>query len=449
MRRRIPSLKPGFVIGGLALAVILSAGVATYVAHQRTLSLPARIDVSPASAATFAGSSVPFAATLIGGDGKILPKGAQPPPIQWSVVGPGSISVDGVYTAPPQPGETAIVVARVGDVSRSAPVEISTPPGDVPLLLVACYEAKLLDVRTPPSLRRSGLLLGPELPAGIAVDPRRRLAFVSANERVAAIDLTTMTVRQSEPLRGTRFSGAALLAGGLFAATDNNAAKGSPGVYFFRMDATGRPLLAGSVAAGETPEGLVAQPDGRTFYVTNVNSNELIRYEFDGRGHAQATGTVKTGTRPFGIALDPVHSMLFVTDNDTPYLSHERSRPGLEVFSMPSLRRIGAPITTGSKDALPIGAAIDSGTRRLFVTNEGDADVIVYALPSMRRVAALPTGKFPWTPRVDERNSRLYVPSAHDDVVDVFDTRTLRRVGAPIATCSYPTNVGIAARRSP
>ena len=449
MRRRIPSLKPGLVVVGLALAAIISAGVATYVAHQRALSLPARIEVSPASARVFAGSAAPFTATLIGGDGKILPSGSQPPPVQWSVVGLGSVSVDGVYTAPPQPGGTAIVVARVGDVSRSVPVEISAPPGDVPLLLVACYEAKLLDVRTPPSLQRSGLLQGPELPAGMAVDPRRRLVFLAAKESVAAIDLATMTVRESEPLRGTRFSGAARLAGGLFAATDNNAAKGSPGVYFFRVDAAGRPVFAGSVAAGETPEGLVAQPDGRTFYVTNVNSNELIRYEFDGRGHAQATGTVKTGTRPFGLAIDSARGLLFVTDNDTPYLSHERSRPGLEVFSIPSLRRVGAPISTGSKDALPIGAAVDSGTGRLFVTNEGDADVVVYALPSMHRVASLPTGKFPWTPRVDERNRRLYVPSAHDDVVDVFDTKTLRRVGAPVATCSYPTNVGIAPRRSP
>jgi DNA-binding beta-propeller fold protein YncE len=449
LRHRILSLKPAFVIGSLALAVILSAGVATYVAHERSLSLPARIEISPPGAAVFSGSSVPFAATLIGGDGKMLPSGAKPPPIQWSVVGPGSISDDGVYAAPQQPGETAIVVARVGDVSRSVPVEIAAPPGDVPLLLVACYEAKLLDVRSLQSLRRSGVLLGPELPAGIAVDAPRRLAFLAAKETVATIDLVSMTLRQSEPLRGTRFSGAARLAGGYFAATDNNAAKGSPGVYFFHIDDIGRPVLAGSIAAGETPEGLVAQPDGRTFYVTNVNSNELMRYAFDGRGHARATGTVKTGTRPFGLAIDPALGLLFVTDNDTPYLSHERSRPGLEVFSLPSLRRVGAPISTGSKDALPIGAAVDSRAGRLFVTNEGDADVIAYALPSMRRIAALPTGKFPWTPHVDEAAGRLYVPSAHDDVVDIYDTRTLRRAGAPVSTCSYPTNIGIAPRRSP
>jgi sugar lactone lactonase YvrE len=449
LRRRILSLKPAFVIGVLALVIILGAVVGAHVAHERALALPARIEVSPAGAAVFAGSSVPFAATLIGADGKILPSGVKPPPIAWTVVGPGSISDDGVYAAPRGAGQTAIVIARVGAVSRSVPVEIAAPPGDVPLLLIACYEAKLLDVRTLPQLHRRGVLLGPELPAGIVVDSRRRLAFVSAKETVAAIDLATMDVRQSEPLRGTRFSGAAELAGGYFAATDNNAGRGSPGVYFFRVDETGRPALAGSVAAGETPEGLVASPDGRTFYVTNVNSNELMRYAFDGNGHARITASAKTGTRPFGLAIDPTRGLLFVTDNDTPYLSHERSRPGLEVFSLPSLRRVGAAIPTGSKDALPIGVAVDSHAGRLFVTNEGDSNVVVYALPSMRRISALPTGKFPWTPRVDERAGRLYVPSAHDDAVDIYDTRTLRRVGAAVSTCSYPTNVGIVPRRTP
>jgi DNA-binding beta-propeller fold protein YncE len=448
LRRRIPSLKPAFVIGGLALAVILSAGVTTYLARQHQLSLPARIEISPATAKVFAGSSVPFAATLIGGDGTILPTGATPPPIRWSVVGPGTIAPDGVFTAGQQPSETAFVVARIGGVSKSVPVEISAPPGDVPLLLVACYEARLLDVRSLPAAQRNGVLLTPELPSGIAVDARRRLAFVSAKESVAAIDLSTMTTHQSEPLRGARFSGAALLAGGYFAATDNNAAKGSPGVYFFRIDETGRPVLAGSVAAGETPEGVVAQPDGRTFYVTNVNSNELIRYAFDGRGRARATGSVKTGTRPFGLAIDAGRRLLFVTNNDTPYLSHERSRPGLETFALPSLRRVGTPISTGSKDALPIGVAVDSRVGRLFVTNEGDANAVVFALPSMRRIATLPTGTFPWTPHVDELAGRLYIPSAHDDVIDVYDTRTLRRAGAALSTCSYPTNVGVAPRRS-
>ena len=414
------------------------AAVSAFIARQHALSLPSRIEVTPNSASVFAGSAVAFHARLIGGSGAT--------PVRWSLVGPGSISQNGIYAAPSRAGESAIVVAAAGGVSQAVNVVVNAPPGDGPLLLISCYEGNLLDVRLLPSLRRSGVMLAPELAAGIAVDPSRRVALVAAKESVLAIDLRTMKTVSSAPLRGSRFSGVVLLAGGYFAATDNNASRRSPGVDFFRV-VGGTPVWTGSIAAGETPEGIVAEPSGRTFYVTNVNSNEVIRYAFDAHGGARVTGRTRTGNRPFGIALDASRKLLFVTDNDTPYLNGKNAHPGLEAFALPSLRRVGQSIGTGSKEALPIGAAVDPNAGRLFVTNEGDANVVVFALPSLRRVAALPTGKFPWTPRVDGRSSRLYVPSAHDNLVDIFDTRSLRRTGS-VSTCEYPTNVMVAPGRS-
>ncbi len=438
MRRRTGSLKPALV--GLGVAVVISAGLSAYVAQQHALSLPTRIEISPADASVFAGSSIAMHATLVGGDGKA--------PVRWSVVGPGTISESGVYAAPLEASGAVTVVAQAGAVAASARVRVDSAPPDVPLVLVSCYEEASLDVREAASLRRSGMLLAPELPAGMAVDAQRGLVLVAAKERVMAVDLRTMRATPSEPMQGSRFSGAAALAGGYFAVTDNLAAKGAPGVFFFRI-VDGRPLAAGSVAAGETPEGIVAEPGGRIFYVTNINSDEVLRYSFDGRGGARIIDRVATGTRPFGIALDATRRLLFVTDNDTPYLSGARSHSGVEMFALPSLLRLGGSVDTGSKNALPIGAAVDSRAGRLFVTNEGDSNVIVFELPTMRRIAALPTGRLPWTPKVDADAGRLYVPSARDDRVDVFDTHTLRRIGEPAPTCGYPTNVLIAPRRSP
>jgi DNA-binding beta-propeller fold protein YncE len=429
-------------LAGSVLAVVLVAGVSALVARQHALTTPSRVEISPANPTVFASGSVQLQARVIGVDA------ARVPPVSWSVVGPGSVTPDGIYTAGPRAGERALVVARAGPVSQAIEIAVKTPPGNVPLLLVACYEGNMVDIHRLPGLTSSGALLAPQRAAGIAVDTARRIAFVAADGVVMAVNLDSMTTALSPPVHGARFSGAVELAGGYFAATDNNAAKGAPGVYFFRVDNSGAPVLAGSVAAGETPEGIIAEPGGRTFYVTNVNSNEVLRYSFDGAGLARPTGRVVTGTRPFGIALDRGHNLLFVTDNDTPYLSGKRSRPGLETFALPSLRRVGTSLSTGSKEALPIGAAVDALAGRLFVTNEGDGDVVVYALPSLRRVATLQTGRFPWTPRVDEAAGRLYVPSANDNRVDVFDTRTLRAAAAPVATCAYPTNLAVAPRRS-
>jgi sugar lactone lactonase YvrE len=440
LRRRTAALKPQVLIAIIALGILLSAGITGYVIHERQLALPARIELAPLDAAVFAGSSIVFSAHQIGGDGKQT--------VQWSVVGPGRVDSNGVYTASRQSGENAIVVARVDGISAATHVHVAGPPGDVPLLLIACYEGNGLDVRDLGSWQRAGVLSAPDDAAGVAVDAPRRIAFVAAKERVMTVDLATMSAHTSELMHGSRFSGAAELAGGYFAATDNNAPKGAPGVFIFSIAHDGSPVLVSSVAAGETPEGIVADPSGRTFYVTNVNSDELIRYAFDGHGNAHATGRTSTGTRPFGIALDASRNLVFVTDNDTPTVSGAHSHPGLEVFALPALHRVGDAIATGSKDALPIGVAVDPAAGRVFVTDEGDSDVAVFTLPSMRRIATLPTGKWPWTPRLDEIARRLYVPSAHDDVVDVFDTRTLARVGKPVPTCAYPTNVMYAQRRS-
>ncbi|HZV80039.1 MAG TPA: SMP-30/gluconolactonase/LRE family protein [Candidatus Binatus sp.] len=413
--------------------VVIAAGVGGYVKHQRDLALPRRVELVPSDASVFAGSSIALQARLVGGDPST--------PVQWTVVGPGSVSAAGVYSAPAHAGGSAIVVAHADGVSAAARVRISSPPGDVALLLIACYEGNGIDVRQLTTLARAGIVGAPQDASGMAVDEGRRIAFVAASERVMFVDLRTMAVHLSVPQRNSRFSGAVELAGAYFAASDNNAGKGAAGIFVFRVGADGAPQLVATVTAGDTPEGMVATSDGRTFYVTNVNSNEVIRYSFDGRGNARETGHVATGNRPYGIALDESRNLLFVTDNDTPTVSGERSRPGLEMFQLPQLRRIGSSISTGSKEALPIGVAVDEAAGRVFVTDEGDSNVVVFEVPSLRRIATLPTGKWPWTPYLDPHAARLYVPSAHDDAVDVFDTRTLQQVRPPLQTCAYPTNL--------
>jgi hypothetical protein len=80
LRRRTASLKPAWAIAALAIVIVLTAGVTLYVNRQHELALPSGIQIAPANASVFAGSSISFTARLIGGDGKS--------PVQWSVVGP-------------------------------------------------------------------------------------------------------------------------------------------------------------------------------------------------------------------------------------------------------------------------------------------------------------------------------------------------------------------------
>jgi len=425
----------------LALALAAVAAVVLYrttAGHTALRPFAARIIVSPKQAAVFRGDSLQFEAAVVGAAG--------PYTVTWSVIGPGSIDNSGLYQAPDAPAVANVVASAGAGLADSATAQTVTPPSaQRSLAMVSCYDDATIDVRDAADLRQLGSLSLRGRTAGVAIDARTRRALIAADAQVYALNLTSMRWKASKPLANVRFSQAALLAGGLFAVTDNNAQNGSAGVRIFRIDSAGVPLLVSSIAAGETPEGIAVADDGRTFYVTNINSNSIMRFALQPGNRIRRTGMAATGTRPFGIAVDAVHKLLFVADNDTATVSGARSRPGLERFALPSLRRVGSVISTGSPTSLPLGVAVDPDLNRLFVTNEGDGNVIVYDLPSMRRRATLDVGLTPWLPSVDKQRHRLFVPNARANSMDAYDTKELRAVRRNIPTCSYPTSIGVSA----
>ena len=394
--------------------------------------------IQPRDAVVFAGSSLRFHATLIGA--------ARTAPLRWTLVGPGFLSADGTYSAPLQPAEAQIIASTEGAAASTSVRAVGPPPPSATLAINTCYDDGNADARDSSLLEKAGTLyVGPKA-AGLAVDAGLRVALVAVDAQVAAIDLATMRTQTSAPFRGSRFSEVASLGRGVFAVTDNNAQSGEVGVRIFGVAAGRPPAVIGSARAGETPEGIAALGDGRSFFVTNVNGNSVMRFALDASGNAKLTGKAQTGARPFGVAVDRRHRLLFVADNDTAAINGARSRPGLEVFSLPEMRRLHAPISTGTASSLPLGIAVDESLSLLFVTNEGDGNVAVYSLPGLVRVATLAAGLAPWLPAIDVAHGRLFVPSARSNRVDVFDTARLRRI-AEIPTCGYPTAVGIAGAR--
>ena len=428
-----------FVIVALSLAL----GFASAASAAPIVSLPAapagepalviRAQITPAAARVFAGGSLVFNSTVAGADDGT---------IAWSVIGAGTVGGDGVYHAPSTPGGRAIVVATARGASAAAAVTIvAPPPAARPVMLVACYGDGSIDVRDAANSESIGTTAIGGSADGIAADARAHLAVIGGGDRVGIFDPTSGSTTFSAPVSGARFSEVALLAGGYAAATDNLADAGRDGVRIFGPVAIGRaPALAGSVPAGDTPEGVAVAADGRTFYVTNVNSNSVMRFAFDARGDARLTGAARTGHRPFGVAIDDARKLLFVADNDTATLSGTASNPGLEVFSLPSLRRV-ARIGTGSPDALPLGIAIDPAANKLFVTNEGDGDVAAFSIDPLRRLATLPSGRAPWLPAVDRERGLVHVPNAEDGTISTFDVRTLRPLDRAAPTCGYPTSL--------
>lgn len=427
----------------IALFAVAVAARTTSVAGFGPQSAPQptvapRVDVEPADVAVFAGAAVRFHARIVG-------SAAAPGAVRWEAFGAGAIDDAGRYQAPPLSGATASIVATIGGSAGGARLSVvEPPPAGAGQAIVACYDDGELDVRGAYRVPAFGRLLIGDSAGDVAVDGKADFAVATSGERAVAIDLATMSSFASAPSAGARFGEVAMLANGAFAAaTNENAGAADGGITIFRLKRGAPPQLTATARAGETPEGIAVDADGRTMYVTAVNGNIVTRLVLNDDGTARRTGSTRTGTRPFGIAIDSRRKLLIVADNDTPTLSGTKSRPGLEMFSLPSMRRVGEPIPTGTANALPLGVAVDPAQSRVFVTNEGDDDVAVYALPSLRREATLPVGRTPWLPSVDTRRHLLYVPNARDDTVDVFDTRTLTHVGSKVRTCSYPVGVGV------
>jgi len=425
----------------LALAAAIAGAANASSAFHPSASVPSFapfITIEPLEPRVFVGGLTYLQARIVG-----LSKA---PTIRWTLHGPGSIDADGdtiAYAAPRSP-VTAIIGAAAATLGTAVTVRsVPPPPSRTPLLLVACYDRGEVDVRAGDDGARIGETTVAEQAGSVALEPQRRIAVVTARDRIAALDLTTMHAKLSPPVSGALFSQVVALAGGYFAVTDANANNGQVGIRLYRIDRAGFPTPSGGLVAGETPEGIVAERGGHAFVVSNINGNSILRFTFDGRGSARLASMRKTAARPFGMAIDERHRLLFVADNDTPALSGSSSRPGLETFALPGLQRRRPAVATGTPNALPLGVAVDEPDELLFVTNEGDATVAVYRLPRVRRIGTLRTGLTPWMPSVDASRRRLYVPSARSDAVDVFDLRRLNSPPRVLSTCSYPTGVAV------
>ena len=430
--------RPDAVVGvaaAFAVSALTGAPSPKPAPPPTTPQLAPHVTVVPSSARVFAGSTMRF---------RVATAGSFDSGVGWSVIGPGIIGPDGTYRAAPSAGQTdAVVVASTSGFAAAASLTIVTPPPPgARIAVVSCYDDGVIDVRDASAMTSIGAISTGGAAAGVAASERRRIAYVGSGERLAAFDTRTAGISFSSPVRGARFSEVALLGNDYAAATDNNAIRGRAGVAIFRIVDDPTPILRGHAAAGDTPEGIAATRDGRAFFVTNVNGNSVMRFAFDGRGSARLTGVAATGHRPFGVAIDERRRLLFVADNDTPTISGAGSKPGLEVFALPSMRRT-ARLTTGSPNALPLGVAVDSNANRLFVANEGDGTIVAYSIAPLRRLATMDAGRTPWLPAIDSERGRLYVPSAMGNAYSVFDVRTLRPIARAVPTCGYPTSIAI------
>lgn len=345
------------------------------------------------------------------------------------VDGPGRI-VGGTYLAPDHwYADSARLLATDGHALATRRIELAPAPSPrAGLIAVASYDDGIA-VHDP----RSFALLGILATGGHVSD----VAFAHDGSMLATdTDGVAATLVDRAPWRVARIGEVPLGDAAIYDArtssffVTNRAFAQLGGVT--RISATGETT---QLVTGDTPEAIVLDPRRDLLYVGNLNGPSIAVINPKTMRVIKRFAAVP---RVFGLALSQSGRTLYAISNqsqDSPF-AHTGE---IAAFATATGRRIAVRPLHG----LPLGVALDTRHKRLFVTDESLNRIDVLDARTLRSVhAPLSTCETPWQPSIDARTQRLYIPCARANRVDVFDLRSLTRMsGAPFRTAGYPLSV--------
>ena len=353
------------------------------------------------------------------------------PPFEAIVLGPGRIA-GGSYEIPAAINRAnAMLVAGNGAGLAASTIRIAgAPPADRSLLVVASYDDGLV-FHDAASFAVLGVLATGGTPTDVAIDRSGRLATPDT-------DGTALTVATLTPWSVTRIDGVAL---GDEVAIDST----MQAIFVTDRDVNGsgaltRVTAAGAVTrvrTGETAEGLAIDERRQIVYVANANDGTIS--VVDART-MRLLRRIPAVNRVFSLALSPDGDRLYAVSNES---ANSLFGSAGSVVAL-SLRQSKWRVVARSVDlTFPLGAALDSRSATLYVTDEERAQVDVLDARTLRaKRAPLHTCATPWKPYVDAIAHRLFVPCAGADSIDAFDTRSLERIRhAPFSTGGYPLSI--------
>jgi YVTN family beta-propeller protein len=261
----------------------------------------------------------------------------------------------------------------------------------------------------------------PKNPTGVALSPDGTTAFAVTSglfdEHLVSVNTTTL-VPTLTPVNSLFLGVVADTAGDVFASGGS-----SDRVYVFRsaggVAVPGGPLApapgvpAGGVQVGGYPGALALGPDGRLYVAGSISTPSpacggrpvcsTVTVVTNPASASPATRTVPVGRDAFGLAMDPVRPLLFVTNwADGTVSELDVATPGAE--------HVIATIPVGSQ---PTGIAVSPDGRYVAVTNSNDDSLSVLTLAPTGAVSAeraFPLRVTPSTPLGTEPMAVAYGP---------------------------------------
>jgi DNA-binding beta-propeller fold protein YncE len=356
------------------------------------------------------------------------------PPYSVSILGPGRLLNGNTYEVPiASRGGTALLAVGSEGGLGATHLRIAAPPAsNRPLLLVASYEDGLV-LHDEGSFSVVGVLATGGVPSDVAIDRRGRIAVTDTQG-------TDLTLASLSPWTVTQAAG--VVTGDEVAMDETTHA-----VFVTDRDWNGTGALTRvgldssvtRVSTGETAEGLAVDERRQIIYVANTNDGTIA---FVDARSMRVIRRYPAVARVFSLALSPDGTRLYAISNEAMDSPFGKAGEAMEISLGGPFPRI---VARSAKLSFPLGVALDDRTNTLFVGDEDRDTINVLDARTLRpKRAALATCAIPWKLTLDSVSERLYVPCAGDNEIDVFDTRSLRRVAhAPFATGAYPLAIAV------
>jgi uncharacterized repeat protein (TIGR01451 family) len=195
-----------------------------------------------------------------------------------------------------------------------------------------------------------------------------------------------------------------------------------PGV----ASASGDPTVISTIPVGSRPWGVAVNPVTNRIYVTN--SWDYSASVIDGATNT-VVATIPVGGNPWGVAVNPTTNRIYVVNYTSDNVSVIDGGTNTVVATVP----VGYH---------PVNAAVNPDTNRIYVSNNDNASVSVIDGGTDTAVATVPVGNWPDGVAVNPTTNRIYVTNHWDHSVLVIDGAT-NTVVATVPLGSDPGHVAV------
>ncbi len=164
--------------------------------------------------------------------------------------------------------------------------------------------------------------------------------------------------------------------------------------------------VTSTVDVGMAPYGVAVNPTGSKVYVTNTGDNNVSVID---TATNEVTTTVNVGRAPYGVAVNPAGTKVYVANAGSNSIS---------VIDA-ATNQVISTVNVGNK---PYGVAVNPAGTRVYVTNSKSNTVSVIDATTNKVLTTVEVGWDPLGVAVNPAGTRVYVANSLGHAISVIDT---------------------------